>query len=642
MKKLLIAVLVGGALLVPGLVAAEVMQLEPMVVTATRVETPISEVGSSVTLIPRAEIERRQAVHLLDVLRGVPGLDVVRQGGAGQQASVFLRGANSGHTLVLVDGIEVNDPSNPSRAFDFAAMPVENIERIEIVRGPGSTLYGSDAMGGVINIITRRGAGQPKVSLSAEGGSYETHQEKFSLRGGTEMVNYSVAATWLNSAGISAAGEKYGNSERDGYERKSLSSRFGLTPNEVLDIDIFYRYLDAEADLDAFAGTFGDDPNNTLNSRSDYFRAQAQLALFDGFWQQTLGVSLTDYDRSNDDKADADRPLDTVKARYDSQFSKLDWQHNFNLSQANTLTFGAEYEEETAEGSFFSTSSFGSFASEIEKATVRTTGYYLQDQARFNDNLVVTAGARLDDHSRFGSEETWRLTASYRFPSTGTRFRGSYGTAFKAPTLSQLFEVTTYGSGNPDLAPEKSRGWDFGVEQTLLEQRIQLGATWFHNRFDNLISNRYNVATGKFEWLNIDDARTRGLELTLEVQPVDSVSIAAGYTYTDTEDRATGQELLRRPSDKYNLNVNYRPLEQAELTLELLHVGKREDFDSEPPFAVTTLSAYTVVNLMGAYSFSEALRLTGRIENLLDEKYEEVSGYGTPGIAGYVGASLSF
>jgi vitamin B12 transporter len=647
LKRVLFVMLSGFALM-PSMAAAEVTELDPLVVTATRVATPVSEVGSSVTVISREQIESRQPEYVLDVLRGVPGLDVVRQGGLGQQTSVFLRGANSTHTLVLIDGIEINDPSNPGRSFDFANLPADNVERIEIVRGPGSTLYGSDAMGGVINIISRKGSGKPAVTLNAEGGSFQTHSEKLSIRGGTERLSYSVVGSYLSSDGISAADKKYGNDEKDGYDRKAFSARLGLAATEALDFDVFYHYLDSEADLDTFGGPNGDDPNNTFNSRSNYFRTEANLSLFDRFWEQTLGFSLTDYERSNSDDPDSDHPYDSTRTHYDSQLYKVDWQHNLAINPANMLTLGAEYQEEKAksrdERTFLDYSSGQPTTStnSFPKKSANITGYYLQDQFQLGENFVATAGLRLDDHSRFGSHETWRMTLSYLVPATGTRFRATYGTAFKAPTLAQLYENSAWVVGNPDLDPEKSRGWDVGIEQALWQERMTFGATWFENRFKKLINTLWNPETFKYEYENVDKARTKGLELTLSVRPRDDVSILAGYTYTDTENLETGEELLRRPRNKYNLAVHYRIPVGGEVQLDILHVGKRDDIDSEDWSQVKALEAYTVVNLAAAYDLSTRVRLTGRVENLFDEDYEEVSGFGTPGVAGYLGARLSF
>ncbi len=648
MKNVWSVLMVCVAVLVAGSAFALTTTLEPVVVTATRVETPLSEIGSSVTVITSEEIESKQAVHLIDVLRGVPGLDVVRNGGLGQQASVFLRGANSDHTLVLVDGIEVNDPSTPARAFDFASLSVDNIERIEIVRGPGSTLYGSDAMGGVINIITRKGVGDIQTSLSAEAGSFRTHQEKVAVSGGTDRVNYSIVGSYLDSEGITAAGKEYGNSERDGYTRKDVSARVGLTPADGLSVDFFYRYLNAAADLDNYGGTGGDDPNYTSDSSSNFFKAQAQLALFDSFWEQSLGYSLTDYDRSNKNGKDIDHPDDSSQSQYDGQLIQIGWQHNLNLSQSNILTLGAEYEEESMKSRSYSTfidwvtflpsSSLSTFPEKSEQ----TVGYYLQDQIWIGKNFVATGGLRIDDHSQFGTHDTYSATVSYFVPMTKTRFKGSYGTGFKTPTLSQLYENSVYVDGNPSLSPEKSEGWDVGFEQILLDERVTLGATWFETEFDDLILAVWNGTILKSEYLNIDAAKTSGLELTLSLQPVDGLIISGGYTYTKTENVATGEELLRRPRNKYNVALNYQLSKNANMNIGLLHVGEREDYGSEFPWPIITLKPYTVVNLAASYAFTDTLSLTGRIENLLDEEYEEVSGYGTPGIAGYLGARLTF
>ncbi|HKL26655.1 MAG TPA: TonB-dependent receptor [Desulfuromonadales bacterium] len=637
MKKVLLFAWFGCLLAMPIPAVAEVPVLEPMVVTATRIETALAAVGSSMTVISRQEIENRQAVQLADLLRGVPGLDVVRQGGPGQTASVFLRGANSAHTLVLVDGVELNDPSTPARFFDFAAMPLDNIERIEILRGPGSTLYGSDAIGGVINIITRRGAGAPSGSLDIEAGSFSTHQEKFSLRGGGEKFNYSLAGSFFSTDGVSAASEDDGNSEEDGHDRTSLATRLGLTPNKNLEVDLLYRYLDAETDLDNFGGAFGDDPNNLYDARSDYVRVQAQWDLFDRFWEQILGVSLTDYDRTNRNGTDAAHPVASVDSRFEGRLWKADWQNNLALSEVNTLILGIEHEEESAESRDFRT--FEDFftgeptsaLTEFDGKSARTTGYFLENQWLPTESTILTGGVRFDDHSRFGSHGTWRLTGSHLVSATGTRLKVSYGTGFKAPSLYQLFSRF----GDLDLDPETSRGWDAGLTQTLFDDRLSLGMTYFQNEFEDLID--FDFSSNAFQ--NIGEASSRGVELTMQTTPTDALEVAATYTYTETEDEMTGDQLLRRPRNKGSVTVNYQWPNRAVCNLEILYVGEREDLVFPD---VVTLDSYTLVNLSAVLPLTGYLKLTGRVENLFDENYEEVSGYGTPGLAGYLGAKLTF
>lgn len=644
MRKILSLALV-GVLMQPVIASAsDLTTLEPVVVTATKLETPLREVASSVTVISAEEIENKQPNTVLDVLRSVPGLDVIRQGGLGQQTSIFLRGSNSMHTLVLVDGIEMNDPANPGRSFDFSTLGTDNIERIEIVRGPGSTLYGSDALGGVINIITRKGSGKPKVNLFAEYGSFETHEEKLSVSGGNELVNYSLVASFLESNGISAAAKRYGNQERDGYDRTSVSSRIGLTPTDNFDVDFFLRYIDAEADLDTFAGPFGDDPNNTFDSESLFLRLQGRLMLLNDRWEQKLGFSLSDYDRENRDGTDPSHPFDSSMTTYDSRLYKGDWQHNLYLHPTNTLTVGLEYEKEEASGTsvYIYADPLWNTNDRFDKATAETYGYYIQDEIRLWRDFITTAGLRVDDHEEFGARMTYRITSSYLFRPTGTRIKGTFGTAFKAPTLAQLYENSTYVLGNPDLAPEKSRGWDIGLEQQLWNDRVLLSATYFENHFEDLINTFYSMTSFKYEYENIDEAQTKGLELTASVRPVDDLTLSASYTYTDTENRNTGEQLLRRPRHKYNLNVNYRFLDRGNANLDIFYFGERDDLDLYNWSQTKTLAGYTVVNLALSYEVNPHLRIHGRVENLFDEDYEETNGFGSPGIAGYAGASITF
>lgn len=620
--------------------------LEPIIVTATKLETPAREVASSVTVVTEEEIQSKQQTSVLETLRGVPGVDVVRQGGLGQQTSVFMRGANSHHTLVLIDGIEVNDPSSPSRAFDFAHLTTDDIERIEILRGPNSTLYGSDALGGVINIITKKGRGKPRLSVSAEGGSYESHREKVGLSGGSDLVNYSLAASFLESNGIWSAGHKYGNSERDGYDNLSVSSRVGLTPTDNFDIDFFLRYIQADTDIDAFAGPLGDDPNYTSSFESIAFRTQAGLFLFDDLWEQKLAFSLTDYDRETDNSPDPLRPNDFDKSSYDGTIYKIDWQNNLYLHKSNTLTLGIDYEKETADSRNLGTfTSFGwpfSVDAEIDNKKADTTGYFIQDQIKLWDSFFTTLGIRVDDHSKFGSKATYRIASAYSIDFSGTKLKATYGTGFKAPTIYQLYAPVF---GNPDLKPEKVKGWDAGFEQTFFQEKTLVTFTYFENDFDNLVETALNMSTGLYEFQNVSEAKTKGIEVTASVQPVPNTTLKLGYTYTDAKDKEEDERLLRRPRNKFSLDINYRFLDKGDINLNVLYVGKRVDtFFNEETFEGGTveLGGYTLVNLAASYKVTEKLRLFGRVDNLFDKEYEEVWGYDTAGISGYLGAEYTF
>ena len=614
--------------------------LGKVVVTATRVETPMEEIASSVTVISSEEIERKQKTHVMEILRGIPGLDVVRTGGAGKNTSVFIRGANSEHTLVMIDGVEVNDPISPGRSYDFAHLTVDNIERIEVIRGPQSTLYGSDAIGGVVNIITKKGEGKPKFFLSAEGGSFTTFREATGISGGNKWVNYSFALSRFDTEGISTASKKDGNYERDGYENTSLSAKLGFKPMDNLGIDFILRYMDAKTELDNFAGVGGDDPNYVQKSNQFLFKTQVGLSLFNDLWIQKLGLALNDHNRDIKNKKDSQHPFDYEKGRYDGQLLKFDWQHHLQLHKTNALMFGLEYEREEGKSKYYWESLWGPGQSIFPKKTANIKGYYIQDEIKLWDRLFATLGIRIDDHSRFGSETTYRVAPAYLIKETDTKIKGTFGTGFKAPTLYQLFApATLWGPiGNKDLKPEKSKGWDFGVEQNFFKNRVTLGATYFRNDFKDLI---------QFDWgqgyINIAKAKTEGVELFASAKPIDDLTLRINYTYTDTEDKTTGEALIRRPKNKIGFDINYHFLNNGNVNLGVIYVGKRDDLDfSISPSRRVKLDQYTLVNLAVSYDITKNFQLFGRVENLLDKEYEEVKGFGTPGLSFFGGMKLSF
>jgi len=606
--------------------------VEKVVVTADRTETPLDRTGSSVTVITREELERTGKPLVADALRGVPGLDVVRTGGVGGSASVFLRGANSEHTLVLVDGVEMNDPIAPARGFDFADLAVNNIERIEILRGPASTLYGSDALGGVIQIITRKGAGKPAGELSLEGGSFSTFRETAAVRGGSGRLGYSIGLSRLDTGGISAADERDGNREKDGFGSGSASARLHFQATKAVDLGLVLRITDSEADLDNFGGAFGDDVNHRSDSRRLATRVQAGRASNDGRWKQRLAVSYTDYDRSFDNPVDVDHPIDESFSSFESSLLKFDRQSDLKLNDRHKLVFGVETEEEKGSSTFASDGAFGPFSSVFAEETSRTTGWYLQDQVRAGDRWNASLGARVDDHDRFGTKTTYRGAFSWKLPSEGTRLKGSYGTGFKAPSLFQLFS----SFGNLDLAPEESTGWDVGVEQTVPFGNARVSLTGFRNDFENLIDFDF----GTFTYRNIAEAKTRGLELEAAVAATESIDLSAGATWTSTEDRSDGSRLLRRPAVKYFARAHLQPSKALGLNLHVTRVGARDDFDFVTSSRVS-LDAYTLVDLSAEYRLSSGVRLFVRLENLLDESYQDGLGYGSPGLGGSAGVEFS-
>jgi len=608
-----------------------VTQLEPLVVTATRTETPIQQVGSAITVITAEEIASRKLDTVADVLRVVPGLDVTRAGGIGQQTSVFLRGANSNHTLALIDGIEMNDPSNPNGAFDFGDLQVDNIERIEILRGAQSAIYGSDAIGGVINIITKKGRGKPRFQTRDEGGSYDTFKVDGSVLGGTERVNYSLNASRLETGGFSAADRVLGNTERDSYKNSSVSARLGAQALDNLDFGWTLRYNEGKAMVDNCGGPNCDDPNAYVKNNELFTRGFGHLRLLDGIWEQTLGLAYSDTNRHYVNPFDPANPFSS-KGFNVGEKTKIDWQNVLHLHETNTVTLGVEEEAD----SFHSESSFSmsGFSTQgvIPIRTRNNLGYYLQDQIQLFDRSFTTVGVRDDEINRgFGNHVTWRANEVYAIPETGTRLKGSYGTGFKAPALFQLYD-TIFDSGNPNLKAETSRNWDVGLEQAAWDQRVQMGASYFSNSFVNLIQN----LPPTFKSENIGHATAEGVESFVEFRPLESLSLRGNYTYTRTKDQETGQRLLRRPTHKGSFEADYRFLEKAAVHLNILMVGNKDDV------ANTRVPGYVLVNLAGSYDVNANLQVFARVDNLLNKHYEELFGYGTAGLSGIGGVKVSY
>lgn len=581
-------------------------------ITPTRTPTRIGGTGTALTVITREEIERSGQSSLVEVLRGKPGLDVVRSGGPGGQTSVFLRGANSQHTKVLLDGIPINDPSNATRGLDFSTLDVENIERIEILRGPQSLLYGSDAIGGVINIITRRGEGPMQVRSRHYGGSLGTWRTGMSVSGGDERTYYSFGGSYLATDGISQASADRGNTERDRFRNGTLSGRFGWTPSDQVNVDYVFRYQDADAGIDnfdLFTGVPVDNIGRKNLLNSFYNRVQLQSLFLDGGIEQVVGFNVADYHRKDTDPEPGVPPLFKGQAR------QIDYQLNFLLTEWNTLSAGAQYYAENA------ASTFNPEESQYNR------GVFLQDQWQIFENWFASVGVRFDDHSRAGPAETYRATSVYTFVATNTDLHGSIGTGFRAPALAE----NLFAFGNPNLRPERSKGWDFGITQRLLDNRLTVDATYFRNDFEDLIVFDFNT----FSLENIGRARASGVEITGRWDVLENTAVWANYTLTDTLDYSTNLPLVRRPRDKVTIGLDqYFWARTARIGGEAMLVGDRLDTGQQ------VLDEYAVINLNGSYYFGPNTELFARIDNVFNEKYEEIRGFGSVGITGYAGFNL--
>lgn len=612
--------------------------LDEIVISANKTQTPYYAVGSSVTIITSEEISRKQTSSVIELLREVPGVSVIQQGGPGKLSYVSLRGANTNHTLVIIDGAKMNDASSPSNAFDFSTLNTHDIERIEILRGPQSTLYGSDAIAGVINIITKQGNGSQQYSLSAEGGSNSYYKGILSTGGGYKNLNYFVSALRIGSKGISASSSKYGNTEKDGFTNNSVTSLLGINLSENFRINLLLKFLKTKADLDQ-SEMLGDDPNFTYNIEEQFFKGGINIKLLNDKWEQIINASLVKRFAVTFDDYDEIRPT-TYSDNYNrAQRIKFDWQNNFSFIPNNLITFGIETETEKAYTSYYSNSMWGPYESVFPEQSVRTTGIYLQDQINVGNSFFTSFGIRYDDHQKFGNVTTFRISPAYYIASTGTKIKAAYGNGFKAPSLYYLFDPLF---GNPNLKPEKSKGWEAGFEQYFNNNNYSLGVTYFDLKLENMFAFDASFIT-----VNIAEAASKGLELFFSANLTDNISMKANYTYNETKDNYSlsddfNKSLLRRPKHQLNASINIKPDERININAQVKYSGKRDDKDySFWPAQRVEMSDYTIVNLATAYKFLDNLQLTGRIENLLDKKYEEVLYYGTLGRSFYLGINFN-
>lgn len=612
--------------------------LNEVLVSATRTETPYYAIGSSISVVTAEAIKQKQLKTVVDILRELPGISVAQQGGPGKLTYVTMRGANSNHTLVILDGVEMNDPSSPNNAFDFSSLNAKEIDRIEVVRGPQSTLYGSDAVAGVVNITTKKGNGKPQFSFEGEGGTNNYYRSNLSALGSLGKLSYSVVASQSASDGVSAANSVYGNSEKDGFSNSAFSSRLDYRINDNWKAGVIYKFLKTKADLDQNE-KLGDDPNNTYKQEEHIIKTNLSVLSFNGLWQQNLSATYIRRFTNSLDLEDAMHAATFSDAFNNAYRFKIDWQNSVYALQNNLITFGIETETESATTSYFSKSAWGPFESVFPRESMRSTGFYLQDQINVENSLFATIGFRYDENQKFGSITTFRIAPAYYFSSTGTKIKASYGNGFKAPSLFYLFDPAF---GNPDLKPEKSKGWDFGVEQSFGKHNYFIGVTYFNLSLTDMFGFDANFRT-----INIAKAKTNGLEVIAVAKPNNVLSLHANYTFTETKDDSElstdfGKQLLRRPKHQLNLSSNINLINELNVNIALRYIGKREDKDFGAfPAQRITMPDYLLVNLGANYQLFSNLIVNARIENLFDKKYEEVLFYGTLGRSLYVGLNFS-
>jgi vitamin B12 transporter len=626
--------------------AAPDNSLDEVVVVANRAPEPLSKVGSSVTVLDAYDIQQSQAVVASDLLAQTPGITVARNGGPGQPTSVFIRGAESDQTVVVIDGVTLNDPSQPAGGFDFENLLIGDISRIEILRGAQSTLYGSQAIGGVINIVTADPSGPFGGSVSAEGGSHDTGYGSVNVGGRSDSLMWRVAGDYYGTSGIPTF-DQYLGGRRDAAAQNGGAAaqlRYDFTPDLQLDLRGYYTQARAAFDgFDTPTGAFGDD--------HEYGKTK-QLVGYAGLTLQSPDHTFTNriaaqYTDSETREFDPDAPANFGSPSTETFYgigrnSRGEYQGTWQFSPEGQLVFGAQHEHSTIDTD---TPAFDVTPMPLEKAVNIDSGY-VQGQYEVLKGLTLTAGGRYDHHDVYGGHGTGQFAAAWALDDRQTILRASFGQGFKAPSLYQLYS----SFGNQALQPEVANSWDAGIERHAFDERLVVSATYFQRNSRDLIgffdctTPSPLCATEPFGYYaNIERTLARGVELVGTLKATDSLSITGNYTLTDTQDRSPGSatygnELPRRPKDAANASVNYRWPLHVTTSVAMRYASR--SFDDAANTIV--LGGYVLLDFRASLQVTDRIEIYGRVENLTDRHYETAYQYGTLGRSGYLGARASF
>jgi vitamin B12 transporter len=591
------------------------VEVESVVVSATRFDIPLDQSPASASVISSEELEQKQIERVSDALREVPGLSVVQTGSPGQLTSVFTRGLRSEHTQILLDGIPINQ--GLQGAFNFADFTTDDIDRIEVVRGPQSTIYGPRALAGVIQIFTKQGTGTPGVMLAAEGGSYDTFREWTQSDGKVYAFDYSIGASRLDTENARP---------NNNYRNTAAIANVGWSPNEQLRIGSLFTYSVSDIGL----------PNTIFDPRPiDHFLTERWLIgpHIDWnpteWWDHKLIVAY-DHERQINDPNE-DGFVGATRAVFER--TQVDYQNDLRPVSWLTLTSGFFYSRINA-GQERPFVLFG--PTFVSDHTEEIAGF-VEATLTPIENLIFVAGGRFDHFNQFGGIWTYRFAGSYKFDKTNTILHSSVGTGFSPPSSQDKIFGNNFG-----LRPEEDLGWDIGIRQQLWQNRVDLGLTYFHNDLSNVIG--FN---GLFDTLNLGSAETQGLEAELRVQPTPNLVLTAAYTYLEAEKTSSkdvsqlqGARLPRRPRNEIYVSASHLWWKRLRTVVEAKFVNAREELNfGGPNFDIED---YSFVNIAAEYDVNRHLSIFGRIDNLTDEDYSEVFGFPALGRAAYGGVKLRF
>ncbi|MGE3332223.1 MAG: TonB-dependent receptor plug domain-containing protein [Rhodospirillaceae bacterium] len=619
--------------------AADLSGLDEIVVTASRTLVPLKTVGSAIDVLTAEDIAQRPRFEVADLLREVPGVAVNRSGQRGSQTQVRMRGAEGNHTLVLINGIEVGDPMTADE-FDFANLLTDDVARVEVLRGPQSALYGSQAIGGVINIMTREGHGPLEGSVSAQGGSFGTYALSGTAAAGGDGYSLGASLSWLDTDGISQAAS---GAEKDGHQNFTFNASGHVAPNEVFDLSLAARYTQAygEEDIQDFMNfggpTYGAaiDSDNSHRTKTAYGRIAGRFSLLEGMWDHTIAAAVTDVRKRN---------FDMKAFSFGAQGRRINLSYQTNLfigeegdPLRHTMTGYIQYKDEDFENQ----SAFP--GPQNQRKSTQDVGYVAEYRLAVANQLFVSGALRHDDNDLFRNATTYRATAAWQIPGQGLKLRASYGTGFAKPGFFELFgfDPTSF-VGNPNLKPESSHGWDVGADYAVGETAL-LSATYFSADFRDEILNDFSVFP--FTVRNAGGESTRrGLELSARYTPVPQLTVAASYGYTEAEDEFGFQE-VRRPKHIASVSASYRFLaDRASVGVSADYNGSMTDVVFVPsiPSGVARMDDFTLVTVSGSYDVTDTIQVFGWVENALDQRYQEVYTYGTLGIGAYAGVKVRF
>ncbi len=613
--------------------------LDDVVVVANRMPEPLSKVGASVTVLSADAIRQSQAVSAADLLARTPGVTLARTGSTGSATSVFIRGADSDQTVVRIDGVLLNDPSATGGGFDFSNLLTGGMSRIEILRGAQSTLYGSQAIGGVIDITTAEPTRPFGGGVTLEGGSHGTGYVAGDVGGKEDGLSWRVAGNYLGTGGFPSFDTAYGGARRDASQVGGGSAQVRYDLSDRLQLDLRGYTARARTDFDGYDtpyGTFGDDGEyGRTNETVGY--AGLNWATFDSLAQR-FAFQYTGSETRNYDPAVVAASTETyygIGRNY-----REEYQGTWQIAPAYHAVFGAQHERSTLDTD---TPAYDITPAPLGRAVSLDSGY-AQLQAEVVPGLNLTAGGRYDHHDVFGGRATGQAAAAWALDGGATVLRASFGQGFKVPSLYQLYS----NYGNRALRPEESNSWDAGVERHAWDGRVLASATYFERQSRSLIdffdcARPFTGLCTTENYANIARARARGVELQGSVTPLTALTVAANYTYTGTRNESAGSanygnQLARRPAQTANLSADYRWPLALSTEVAARYAGRSFDDAANQ----TSLGGYVLVDLRASYALLDRLDVYARVENVGGKRYETAYRYGTPGRVAYAGVRVAF